>query len=74
MPENLEPAVAQIWPGQVWRHKKRGTNYWIIGLATLQVTDSNDGKMMVVYEPIDDVTMWVRSTDDFLDGKFERVL
>lgn len=61
---------------QRWRHKKRGTSYYEIGLARLQVAPTTiliDGSMLVVYRSVDDDSLWVRHRDEFLDGRFERL-
>lgn len=61
--------------GSRWRHKKRGTLYNVIGYATIQTSIDIllDGAVAVVYEAESDNSWNVRSADEFLDGRFERV-
>lgn len=61
---------------EIWRHKKRGTTYTIIGRGKLQSSDPTglgDNQPMVVYRSEADGSIWVRPTDEFEDGRFERV-
>jgi len=56
-----------------WRHKKRGTEYTIIGNGLLQ-SDAPilDEHPVVVYRG-DDGTIWVRPPTEFFDGRFEMI-
>lgn len=55
------------------RHKKRGTEYTVIGTAELQTSvDLVDGSEMIVYQGADGC-LWVRQIDEFEDGRFEDV-
>lgn len=54
----------------VWTHKKRGSEYAIIGLAELTL-DGNDHKM-IVYSDRKTGRPWVRQHKEFLDGRFVR--
>lgn len=57
-----------------WRHKRRGTTYMIIGTARVQAIDSIlEDDLVVVYQADSDGSLWVRGTDEFYDGRFERV-
>lgn len=61
---------------QVWRHKKRGTIYNIVGIAELQVSARRrpaEGDRIVIYVGSDG-KMWARSETEFLDGRFEHVV
>lgn len=59
--------------GEKWRHKKRGTTYEMIGTAEVQVTDCIlEGHFVVVYRA-EDGKLWVRPTEEFYDGRFERI-
>jgi hypothetical protein len=58
-----------------WRHKKRGTQYELVGLAMLQTSNTgglNDNHPMVVYRD-QAGTLWVRPEDEFFDGRFEEI-
>jgi hypothetical protein len=53
------------------RHKKRGSVYQVIGTAQLQATEPlSDNAQLTVYRA-EDRTLWVRSTGEFNDGRFE---
>lgn len=56
------------------RHKKRGTEYSIVGEAELQISreDLVDGSEMIVYLGTDG-KLWVRSKFEFEDGRFEEI-
>lgn len=58
-----------------WRHKKRGTIYQEIGTASLQASSGpiEEGVELVVYLS-NDGKLYARPKDEFLDGRFERVL
>lgn len=57
--------------GGYYRHKKSGGIYQIVMLATIHSTM----KPAVVYaaRTLDGVRAWVRTTDEFCDGRFEPV-
>ena len=63
-------------PNEVWatyRHKKRGTTYTVMGLATMQIDGSPlDMEKAVIYQSNFDGSMWVRPLAEFEDGRFER--
>ena len=55
------------------RHKKRGTEYRVIGKAQLQATQPlPDDTVLVVYVG-DDRRVWAREEAEFEDGRFEDV-
>lgn len=56
---------------QLYRHKKRGTVYEVVGIATLQVDGPQDMAECVIYKDIISGRVWVRPISDFLDGRFE---
>jgi hypothetical protein len=59
--------------GTVWRHKKRGTTYTIIGHGELQINkEPVDGAELVIYRG-EDGRIWVRPEHEFCDGRFERM-
>lgn len=69
------PASNTTSEGEVWRHKKRGTNYEKIGVAELQcATGQNpgEGEGLVIYRG-EDGKLWARLADEFHDGRFEWV-
>lgn len=54
-----------------YRHKKRGTTYTTMGMATLQtVKPITDMTMLVIYIA-NDGSLWARPYDEFMDGRFE---
>lgn len=55
--------------GSVWRHVKSGKVYTVIGGCHLEAT----GEPAVLYTRPDDGMIWARATDEFLDGRFERI-
>jgi hypothetical protein len=55
--------------GSVWKHLKTGRIYTVIGSCRLEAT----GEPAVLYTCPDDGILWARATDEFLDGRFERV-
>lgn len=59
----------------LYKHKKRGTVYEVIGSAGLQFNPNmHDMGIVVVYRDIDSGAMWVRDKDEFFDGRFEGIL
>jgi len=54
-----------------YRHKKRGTEYTLIGVGRAQGT-LHDEDPVVLYRG-DDGGLWVRHQVEFCDGRFERV-
>lgn len=65
---------------ELWRHKKRGTVYEIFtDSASLQCSVAEDFERMfeddswTVYRNIETGHVWVRPTEEFLDGRFERI-
>ena len=67
--------------GEKWRHKKRGVVYEIVtDTASIQVSAAPELEQMfeddmwVVYKNLSTGAHWVRPREEFLDGRFERVL
>lgn len=58
---------------EIYRHKKRGTQYMVMGKATLQIEGPHDMAECVIYQSMDDGRVWVRPAAEFFDGRFERV-
>lgn len=63
-----------------WRHKKRGTVYEIVtSLASLQcscapgVEADFEDDTFTVYRNVKTGAFYVRPTEEFMDGRFERV-
>jgi hypothetical protein len=57
---------------------KRGTEYTVLGTATLQTnapvqTRLVDMSPMIVYVSESDGSVWTRSLREFTDGRFERL-
>lgn len=63
--------------GTRWRHLKRGTEYLILDIATMQcsVNPELDYQNVVIYVPVgrDPHDTWVRFASEFFDGRFERL-
>jgi hypothetical protein len=66
VPDNGEPR-----PGEVYRHRRRGTSYTVVGRANLQ-TDRplGDDEALVIYRDKDG-GLWARPVREFRDGRFE---
>lgn len=55
------------------RHKRRGTEYTVIGTGRVQIGKPlNDMDHVVIYRG-DYGDLWVRGEDEFLDGRFEEL-
>jgi hypothetical protein len=55
------------------RHKKRGSEYAVIGHGKIQTdVPLKDYDEVVVYQS-EDGTIWVRPVSEFMDGRFENV-
>ncbi len=62
------------WIGSIWRHRKRGSTYRVIGDAEIQsAVPLIDGDKIVVYQGNDDGKLWGRQFVEFGDGRFEQV-
>lgn len=58
----------------VYKHKKRGTSYTIVGDARVQCeTPLQDDETVYVYRDVKDGTMSVRRPSEFHDGRFEEL-
>lgn len=59
----------------MWKHRKRGDTYDIMGPATVQVSTEPlmDNDEVFVYKSTTDGRMWVRRRTEFLDGRFKFV-
>ena len=67
------------------RHRKRGTTYRVIGEGETQVAVNKvygeelatriirDGTKLIVYQCEADGKIWLRPTDEFMDGRFEEL-
>jgi hypothetical protein len=63
------------------RHKKRGSEYVLIGFGKMQadnwfekLSDTNSGAIdmreVAIYRSVDDGSLWVRPREEFEDGRF----
>lgn len=60
---------------KVWKHRKRGTTYYEIGTAELQLSTGNplrEGAVLVIYKGSQG-ELWARPHEEFHDGRFEHI-
>lgn len=55
--------------GTVWRHKKTGNVYVIIGTCRLEATNAT----AYLYTSSSNGVVWARDADEFLDGRYENI-
>ena len=68
----LSPAPSEVVP--VWRHKKRGTTYTIVGKARLQSERAVfEGCGLTVYRCRETGVLCARPVAEFEDGRFEKL-
>ena len=77
----LRPASA---PEDLYRHKKRGTTYRLLGIGKMQAEHWHmddgfaglgscvDDAPVAIYRSESDGSLWVRPKDEFEDGRFEK--
>ena len=69
----------EVYPGEIYRHVRRGTTYRVVGLARFQGDLEYDTDPVVLYVRVESSAdlglgeMWCRPLSEFTDGRFERV-
>jgi hypothetical protein len=61
--------MADTMNGTIWRHKARGTTYMVV----VEGTREANMEPCVAYVALMDGKVWLRPTEEFLDGRFEAV-
>ncbi len=59
-----------------YRHKKRGSYYYISGIAIAAIANDEfikDGDEVAVYRDLNTFKLYVRKVSQFEDGRFERI-
>lgn len=51
----------------IWKHKKTGKNYRVIGFCRLE----SDMSALVLYSPVEGSDIFARPVGQFFDGRFE---
>ena len=68
---------ARTWPmiNTEWRHKKRQSEYVVIGKVRLQYSTvrPEDGELLVLYQNTVDGSYSARLPEEFLDGRFQKI-
>ncbi|AKR54353.1 hypothetical protein XM25_00743 [Devosia sp. H5989] len=78
-------AAAPPHPGATHRHKKRGTEYVLLGIGKMQAgswcdvtineggrhLQSVDMRPVAIYQSTDDGSLWARPIEEWEDGRFE---
>lgn len=71
-PEDV--AALAAGPAQLFRHRKRGSVYTLVGTAKLQTeTPLSDMAEVMVYRHAETGELWARPPSEFWDGRFEEV-
>jgi hypothetical protein len=75
--EGFAPAPHQV---PIYRHKKRGTTYRLVGFGKMQAEHwvsgrgSVDMREVAIYQSTKDpAEIWVRPREEFEDGRFEQI-
>lgn len=75
-PEQLIGETNGLAIQSVWRHEQRKTRYGLLGYARVQAAEPvGEGDEVAVYLSLDGMaadgqTLWVRPSDEFMDGRF----
>jgi len=70
----VEEAGREPSDAAVWRHKKRGSTYTIVGEAELQAEEPlSEGHILTIYRCRETGKLWARNAPEFHDGRFELI-
>ena len=79
IPLYTAPPAREISEDATHRHRKRGTEYVLIGYGKMQASwmtesgtygESVDMREVAIYRSVEDGSLWVRPREEFEDGRF----
>ena len=65
-PQSDHPYIRPLPLGSRWRHVRKGDLYDVIAVGYLE----RDASPVVIYRGVKSGVVWVRPTEEFLDGRF----